>query len=133
MNTERRFVDSNVLLYWAAAGDEKAEIAERILLEGPNVSAQVLNEIVSVLRRKHKMNWPKVETILETVKELCPVEPLTLLTHERGVEIASVTGIRIYDACIVAAAELSGCDVLYTEDMNHGQRIGRVSIRNPFA
>ena len=38
----------------------------------------------------------------------------------------------MYDALIVAAAELAGCDVLYTEDLNHGQRIGRVVVRNPF-
>lgn len=39
----------------------------------------------------------------------------------------------ICDAMIVALALLSGCTVLYTEDMRHGQVIdGRLTLRNPF-
>ena len=52
--------------------------------------------------------------------------------HGRAVEIAEQHLLGMYDALIVAAAELAGCDVLYTEDLNHGQRIGRVVVRNPF-
>jgi predicted nucleic acid-binding protein len=34
---------------------------------------------------------------------------------------------------IVAAAERAGCTVLYTEDLQHGQMIEKLQIRNPFA
>jgi predicted nucleic acid-binding protein len=58
---------------------------------------------------------------------------LTVETHALAVQIAEEAMIDIYDANIVAAAELAGCDTLYTEDLNAGQRIGGVTIRNPFA
>jgi predicted nucleic acid-binding protein len=33
---------------------------------------------------------------------------------------------------ILAAAEAGGAEVLYTEDLNDGQRYGGVQARNPF-
>jgi predicted nucleic acid-binding protein len=33
---------------------------------------------------------------------------------------------------IVAAAEQGGCSVLYTEDLQHGRRIGNLKIEDPF-
>lgn len=40
--------------------------------------------------------------------------------------------ISFWDALIVAAAETAGAQVLYTEDLNDGQRYGQVVVRNPF-
>ena len=37
-----------------------------------------------------------------------------------------------WDGLILAAAEAAGADVLFTEDLNHGQRYGSVLVRNPF-
>ena len=134
MSSSTVFIDSNVMLYWVSADARKAAIAQDILAGGPVLSVQVLNEFVEVSRSKLKASWASIEQVLRSAKVLCPViVPLSLALHERAMRIAQETNLRIYDACIVAAAELSGCDVLYTEDMNHGQRIGSVTIRNPFA
>jgi predicted nucleic acid-binding protein len=38
-----------------------------------------------------------------------------------------------YDALIVAAALLAKCSILYSEDMQHAQKVRSVTIRNPFA
>jgi predicted nucleic acid-binding protein len=40
--------------------------------------------------------------------------------------------LNIYDAMIVAAAQLAGCTVLYSEDMHDGLVIDRLTIRNPY-
>ena len=40
--------------------------------------------------------------------------------------------LSVYDGAILAAAEQAGCDVLYTEDLQHGARIAGVEIRNPY-
>ena len=48
-------------------------------------------------------------------------------------EIAAHFGYRIYDAMIVAAALEANCTILYTEDLQNGQKIGALTIRNPFA
>jgi predicted nucleic acid-binding protein len=37
-----------------------------------------------------------------------------------------------YDSLIVAAAIEAECDVLYTEDLNHGQRFGDLVVTDPF-
>jgi predicted nucleic acid-binding protein len=37
-----------------------------------------------------------------------------------------------YDSLIVAAALEAKCDVLYTEDLQHGQRFGDLVVMNPF-
>jgi predicted nucleic acid-binding protein len=33
---------------------------------------------------------------------------------------------------IVAAAQEAGCSILYSEDMQHGQRVDDLRIENPF-
>jgi predicted nucleic acid-binding protein len=37
-----------------------------------------------------------------------------------------------YDALIVAAAIQGGCEILYSEDLQHGRRFGDLIIQNPF-
>jgi predicted nucleic acid-binding protein len=40
--------------------------------------------------------------------------------------------ISFWDALVVQAAIDAGCDRLYSEDLNHGQRFGPVEVVNPF-
>jgi predicted nucleic acid-binding protein len=40
--------------------------------------------------------------------------------------------ISYWDAALVAAAEVIGAPILYTEDLNHGQKYGSVTVINPF-
>ncbi len=64
---------------------------------------------------------------------LCPkVASVTCETHEKALEIAEKFGYQIYDSLIIAAADEAKCKTLYSEDMNDGQMIGGVTIRNPF-
>jgi predicted nucleic acid-binding protein len=41
-------------------------------------------------------------------------------------------GLSWFDALIVSAAQQAGCDVLYSEDLQHGQRFGSLRVVNPF-
>lgn len=129
---ERIFVDTNILVYLISGDLAKAATAKAIVKAAPTISVQILNEFVSVARRKHKKPWEEVLEVTETATTACEVVALTLEMHERATELAQASRIDIYDACIVASAELANCDILFTEDLNHGQRIGRVEIRNPF-
>jgi predicted nucleic acid-binding protein len=127
------FLDSNVLLYLASEDDDKASRAEDLLVEGGVVSVQVLNEFVSVSTRKYRRPWAAIEETLATVRTLCQVEPLTLVTHDAAVALTRDHGFSFYDALIVASARIAGCDTLFTEDMQHGRVIDRMlPIRNPF-
>ena len=126
------FLDSNVLLYVASADTAKADRAERLLAGGGVISVQVLNEIANVARRKMGLSWPETCGLLATLRALLSVEAVTVQTHETGVALAERYGFSLYDAMIVAAAVLSGCDTLWSEDMQHGMTVDGLRIVNPF-
>jgi len=130
--TDKAFVDSNVILY-LFTDDERAATAESLFEPEATISVQVLNEVTNVLRRKSKLSWRETVQALELVRSLCQVEPLTLETHERSLAIAQRYSLSVYDACIAASALVAGCNVLYSEDMQHGVSIERrLRIINPF-
>jgi predicted nucleic acid-binding protein len=128
------FFDTNVLLYAVAQDDPRGPRAEELLAAGGMVGVQVLNEFVSVARRKLHMAWKDVNEALEAIVVLCPSPvPITMFTHQAALKIAERQGYSIYDALIVAAAVEAGCATLYSEDLQHGQVFGgRLTIRNPF-
>jgi predicted nucleic acid-binding protein len=49
-----------------------------------------------------------------------------------AIAIRKRSKIRFWDAMVVQAAAESGCPVLWTEDLNDGQIIKGVRVRNPF-
>jgi predicted nucleic acid-binding protein len=133
MPGEKAFLDTNVLLYLLSSDAAKADKVESLLRLAPVISIQVLNETVNVLRRKMRMDWPDVTEFTELIRSFCAVEPLTLASFERGVVISQKYMLSFYDAMIVSAALLSGCHVLYSEDMQDGLLVeNQLRIRNPF-
>ena len=48
------------------------------------------------------------------------------------VALAERYGLHVYDAGIVASAIGAGCERLYSEDLQHGQRIESVTVIDPF-
>jgi predicted nucleic acid-binding protein len=136
--TAKAFFDTNILIYALAIRassqvDLRTETAERTLSLGGAVSVQVLNEFADAARRKLKMEWDAVEQCLEAIDAICGrAIPLSVETHTEAVEISKRYGYRIYDSLILAAAMQAGCATVYTEDMQHGQTIGKLTIVNPF-
>ncbi len=127
------FFDTTVLIYAISANDPKCAIAERILERGGTVSVQVLNEFVAVSRRKLRMSWEEIVEASSAIRALCgPPVPISVEIHDSGIDIAQRYGLHIYDALIVAAALDAGCAILYSEDMQDGQSINHLTIRNPF-
>lgn len=131
----RAFFDTNVLIYALVKGDPRSKRAEELLAAGGVLSVQVLNEFVSVARRKILLSWSEVNEALQAIRVLCPSPlPITVDTHDGALEIAEKHGYGIYDALVVATALEAGCETLYSEDLQDGQTInGQVTIRNPFA
>jgi predicted nucleic acid-binding protein len=129
------FFDTNVLIYAVALDDPRNPRAEELLASGGTISVQILNEFVSVARRKILMPWREVMDVLDVFRVLCPSPlPITMEVHEAALKIAEQHGFGIYDALVVAAALEAGCSILYSEDFQDGQSIdGQLTIRNPFA
>jgi len=127
------FLDTNVLVTLASGDGGKADRAEALVAAGGATSVQVLNELANVARRKMQLSWADTHALLDTLRGLLTVHPLTLDTHETGLELAERYGFSIYDAMIVAAAIEAGCDVLWSEDMQDGMVLdGGLRIVNPF-
>ena len=126
------FIDTNVVLYLLDDGT-KANRAEALLALGPRISVQVLNEATVNCRQKAGLSWEETGAFLSGIRDLCPVEDLTLQTHEVGRALSERYGFSVYDAMIVAAALIAGCTTLYTEDMHGGLLVeGQLRLVNPF-
>lgn len=127
------FADTNVVLY-LLDDSPKADRAEQVLKRGPRISVQVLNEALVNCRRKAGLTWDEAAAFLAGIQTLCPVEDLTLQTHEVGRAVAERYGLSVYDAMIVASALIAGCTTLWSEDMQDGMLIEeQLRIANPFA
>lgn len=129
----KTFFDTNILLYLLSGDAAKADRAESALLNGGWVSVQVLNEFASVASRKLGMTWPEIKEALAPIRVVCKVVPITVETHDLGLEIAERYGFSLYDSLIVASALLAGCEILFSEDLQDCQRINdQLVISNPF-
>ncbi|MGK6318311.1 PIN domain-containing protein [Sphingomonas sp. DT-204] len=131
---KRIFLDSNVLIYSVKLEDERRATALTLLRDGGTIGVQCLNEFAAVAHRKLGMSWTRIATLSRDFVELCgPVHPLTIEVHQSGLELADRYRLSCYDAMIVAAALVSGCHRLYSEDMHDGRVInGQLRIENPF-
>jgi predicted nucleic acid-binding protein len=127
------FLDTNVLVYAVLSDDPRRPTAEQLLAAGGTLSVQVLNEFANVARSKLKWPWLDIETTLALVRGRSGrVRDISVLTHDAALALARDHGLAFYDALIVASAIEAGCDTLFTEDMPHDRKFGRLAIVNPF-
>ena len=127
------FFDTSVLLYLLSDDTVRADRIETLLGAGGAISVQVLNEFAVVALRKLKMPLNEVREILDTIRAVCTVEPLTVETHDRGLAVFERYKFSFYDSILVATALISGSKILYSEDLQHGQIIdNQLRVTNPF-
>lgn len=133
MSASDAFFDASVLLYLLSNDARKADRVEALLAQRGIISVQVLNEFAVVALRKVGLPLRDIKEILDTIRAVCTVEPLTVTTHDRGMEICERYKFSFYDSVMIAAALIAGSKVLYSEDMQHGQVIDRqLRVVNPF-
>lgn len=79
-----------------------------------------------------RLSASEAQIYLESVlMPLCEIYPDARL-FSKALSFANDLKISFYDALIVAAAVLAECDILWTEDLQHGRRVGDLVIRNLF-
>ena len=137
--SDKAFVDTNVLMYAHDPGaGAKHRIAQALvtsLWESRNgiISTQVLQELAMNLRRKMKPALdPKVrrEIVVDYIAWHVVVNgPETILD---ALVLEERYQISFWDALIVQAAQNGGAELVYSEDLAHGQRYGTVRVENPF-
>ena len=127
------FFDTSVLLYLLSQDAAKADRVEALLAEHGTISVQVLNEFAAVAIRKLKMPLPEIREVLDTIRAVCDVVPVTVQTHDRALAIVERYGFSLYDSLLIAAALIAGSKRLYCEDLQHDQLIDRqLRVVNPF-
>ena len=133
------FVDSNVIVYARDASDVvKQERAARWLAylwreRVGRISTQVLSEYYVAVTRKLEPGLPAQEA-WDDVQALLTWRPYPIdaAVLARGREVELRYRLSWWDSLIVAAAQLQGCAVLLSEDMQDGAVYGGVTIRSPF-
>ena len=129
------FLDSNVLIYLYS--EDEAEKAARALQCAQEldawISTQVLNEVSNVLRRKQKLDYSAILSVIHELQSNFQVSTVTIQTIEQALVLGERYRYSYFDSLMLASALEQGCTVLYSEDMQHGQIIdGLLRIVDPF-
>ena len=133
------FIDTNVLVYAydPLAGERHVRAVELVGALGRErrgaLSVQVLQEFYVTVTRKLAATVTPEEAltslaVLSRWQAHSPLPPDVLV----AARLADERQLSFWDAMIVCSAQSLGCSKLWTEDLNHGQRIGGVEIVNPF-
>ncbi len=136
----REFVDANVLVYAfdsSAARKRPAaqQLLERLWESGTGcVSVQVLQEFFVTITKK----VPKPLPVADAKARISEFAAWTVFVPTAddivaAIDLQTQAKIGFWDAMVVLAAAESECDVLWTEDLNDGQLLQGVRIRNPFS
>jgi predicted nucleic acid-binding protein len=138
---DKAFVDTNILIYAACGAIDdpvKWERAWDIIRDGDYVvSAQVMAEFyVNATKKDDRKKFEPLE-LSEAAKWIddlatVAVVPVDQVIVQLAVRYAQRFQISYWDAALIAAAEKFGSETLYTEDLNHGQKYGSVTVINPF-
>lgn len=138
--SDRFFLDTNIFIYSLDRGvpaksQKAAQLIRRALSTRKGIiSYQVIQEFLNVALKRfaQPMKTADAERYLATVfRPLLAVESSAAL-FSAALHLHASSGISWYDSLIVGAAIRSQCDLLYTEDLQHGQKFGGLRIENPF-
>lgn len=134
----RCFIDTNVLIYTDDADSPRKRDAAVALLETLGrtgravLSIQVLQEYFAVSTRKLGLDAAVAQRRMELFATFEVVIPSVELLMA-AVNLHRLQQVAFWDALIVQAAAISGCDTLLTEDFQANRMISGVRVVNPFA
>ncbi len=137
---DRFFLDTNIFIYTFDNREPKKQaraqdLVSDALTRGRGViSYQVVQEFLSVATQKFANPLSESDALLyldRVLGPLCEVLP-TLALYRHTIGLAARWKYPFYDSLIIAAALQSECNILYTEDLQHGQEVEGVTLMNPF-
>ncbi len=138
--SDKFFIDTNVFIYsFDKSSPQKQQRAKEIIREALQnfagcISFQVIQEFLNVATQKFQTPLKKQDCrkyISNVLEPLCEVFASIELYHT-ALEIQEGWQYSFYDSLIIAAALRANCRILYSEDLQHDQRIRELVIKNPF-
>lgn len=132
---DKVFLDTNIIIYsYSLTEPKKRIIARRFISESNSfISTQVLTELCNTVVKKLEFDY---SIALKVLNECCANNKLIINTKDiiaEATNIADRYGFSFYDSLIVSSALNAGCQMLYSEDMQHNQLIEKkLIVFNPF-
>ena len=134
----RAFLDSNILVCAIESGGpdpvKSAKALELARRADVCLSVQVLGEFyraVTSPRREAPLGHEEAVAWVQLWKRH-DVRPITVPHVDLALELTRRFQLGYFDALILAASRLAGCDTVHSEDLNDGQDYGGVRVVNPF-
>ena len=144
MRAKRVFIDTNLWLYGLTASQVAIEqvkhdcavaLFERVMQDTRiMISIQVVNECHWNLTRKFGYTDQDVREMIErNMLSIAHVHPVTLRMYRNAFAHRQRYTLSFWDSLIMTAALEAECEILYSEDMQHGQLFEQhLKIVNPF-
>lgn len=128
------FVDSNVWLYaFMDETEPKHQPANTLIKQaGVVLSTQVVNEVCSNLIRKSGYNEQEIQQTIQNLRANHTILEVSLAIIQQASLLREGYRLSYWDSLIIATAQDAACSIVYSEDMQHGLKIGCLTILNPF-
>lgn len=133
----RTFLDTNILVY---SDDGAARLKQRKALDlikshleqrSGVISLQILQEYFVTATRKLKLDPGVARNKVEIFSKFIVAEP-TVNDILAAIDMHRLHGFSYWDSLVLRMAKQTGCRVLLSEDMQHGQEFDGLKIVNPF-
>ena len=134
MTTTNIALDTNILIYSHDTTDlYKQNIARDLMLTFPVVSAQVVSEYMNVLRRIMMIPKDKLLGLCAKTLKNIKIYPVGITVIRIAEQLVQRYDLQLFDSIIIASSIEAGCEILYSEDMQHNLLIeNKLRIVNPF-
>ena len=137
---DKYFIDTNILVYSFDKSNLKKQqkskeiISDALYNHEGCISYQVIQEFVNVALQKFDTPLTKddcIKYVTNVLEPLCEVLS-SIELYKDALEIKEGWQYSFYDSLIISSALRAKCNILFTEDMQHNQRIRDLVIINPF-
>ena len=138
--SDRFFLDTNIFVYsFDQSAPPKARRAAQLIREALTtqkgvISYQVVQEFFNVALKRFSKPVPAADAgqyLVAVFRPLLAVHS-SQATYAEALFLHAQSGLSWYDSLIVSAAIQARCKILFSEDLQHGQRFGTLQVRNPF-
>lgn len=133
----RAAIDTNVIVYAeiepdSAKGSLARQLVNACVRHDGVIAAQVLGEVLAVVRRKKPELLPHARGVVEDLAEALEISPTTGEVMCAAAALSRDHGLQVWDAVICIASAEAGGTHLLSEDMHDGLNVAGVKIINPF-
>ena len=133
------FVDTNILVYAVSAAPEdegkRRRSLELLARRDMVLSVQVLQEFYVQATRPSRtgaLRHDEAVAVIESLQRF-PVQAITLEVMRLALSFRQRFGLSYWDSAVLAGVGLSGCDLVYSEDLSSEQDYDGLQVSDPFA